>query len=164
MARSAAARTDARRDHRPNVGRVDDEHVLGLVLNAGSDAQLALRREELASLTNGKAIPLVGYVAALAPDESEPTLIAEGGEPASEELTAAIEGCLAQLPEVEGYALLRTFNAERDLEPHPTLKLATRVEESALQGIANRMIEAIAAHLPPPGYIDIVFDRIDDDA
>ena len=35
----------------------------------------------LASITNGKAIPLVGYVQALPPDESEETLVAEGGEP-----------------------------------------------------------------------------------
>ena len=143
---------------------VDDEHVLGLVLNPGSDYELALRRAELASLSNGKAIPLVGYVAALTPDEGEETLIAEGGEPAAPALTAAIEACLATLPQVEGYALLRTFNAERDLEPHPTLKLATAAPESELSGIANRMIEAIGKHLPPPGYIDIVFDRIDDDA
>jgi hypothetical protein len=143
---------------------VDDEHVLGLVLNAGSDYELALRREELASLTNGKAIPLVGYVAALAPDESEQTLIAEGGEPPSPALTEAIERCLARLPGVDGYALLRTFNAERDLEPHPTLKLVTKADDSELQAIADKMSEAIVKHLPPPGYIDIVFDRIDDDA
>jgi len=143
---------------------VDDEHVLGLVLNAGSDYELALRREELASLTNGKAIPLVGYVAALAADESEQTLIAEGGEPPSPALTEAIERCLAELPVVDGYALLRTFNAERDLEPHPTLRLVTSADESALQAIADKMSEAIVRHLPPPGYIDIVFDRIDDDA
>ncbi|MEO7036321.1 MAG: SseB family protein [Polyangiaceae bacterium] len=143
---------------------VDDEHVLGLVLNPGTPYELALRREELASLTNGKAVPLVGYVAALAPDESEQTLIAEGGEPPSPALTAAIEGCLTELPEVKGYAVLRTFNAERDLEPHPTLRLVTSADDSALQGIANKMIEAIGKHLPPPGYIDIVFDKADDNA
>jgi hypothetical protein len=141
---------------------VDDEHVLGLVLNAGTEYELALRRPELASLTNGKAIPLVGYVANLEPDEGETTLIAEGGEPPTPALTAAIESCLAELPQVEGYTLLRTFNAERDLEPHPTLKLKTAVNESELQAIAGKVIEAIAKHLPPPGYIDIVFDRIDD--
>ena len=65
------------------------------------------------------------------------------------------------MPEVEGYALLRTFNPERDLEPHPTLKLATKAEEHELQAIAGKMIDAIGKHLPPPGYIDIVFDRID---
>ncbi|HYQ40373.1 MAG TPA: SseB family protein [Polyangiaceae bacterium] len=140
---------------------VDDEHVLGLVLNAGTPYELALRRSELASLTNGKAIPLVGYVANLEPDQGESTLIAEGGEPPAPALTAAIEACLAELPQVEGYALLRTFNPERDLEPHPTLKLATRVDERELQTIAGKMIEAIGKHLPPPGYIDIVFDRID---
>lgn len=141
---------------------VDDEQVLGLVLNAGTEYELALRRSELASLTNGKAIPLVGYVANLEPDQGESTLIAEGGEPPAPALTAAIEACLTELPEVEGYALLRTFNPERDLEPHPTLKLATRVAESELSAIAGKMIEAIGKHLPPPGYIDIVFDRIDD--
>lgn len=142
---------------------VDGEHVQGLVLNAGSDYELALRREELASLTHGKAIPLVGYVAALAPDEGEETLIAEGGEPPSPALSAAIENCLRELPAVEGYALLRTFNPERDLEPHPTLKLATSAAESELSNIARKVIDAIGEHLPPPGYIDIVFDRIDDD-
>jgi len=141
---------------------VDDEHVLGLVLNAGTEYELALRRPELASLTNGKAIPLVGYVAQLEPDEGETTLIAEGGEPPAPALTAAIEACLAETPQVEGYALLRTFNAERDLEPHPTLKLRTSVNENELQGIADKMIAAIAKHLPPPGYIDIIFDRIND--
>ena len=143
---------------------VDDDHVVGLVLNPGSDAELSLRRAELASIAGGKAIPLVGYVAGLPPSESEETLIAEGGEPSSPELTAALEACLATLPEVEGYALIRTFNAERDLEPHPTLKLVTRAEESKLAGFAQKMIDAIGEHLPPPGYIDIVFDRIDDDA
>jgi hypothetical protein len=143
---------------------VDDEHVLGLVLNAGTQYELALRRPELASITNGKAIPLVGYVAALTPDDSEGTLIAEGGEPPAPALIAAIEACLAEMPQVEGYALTRTFNAERDLEPHPTLKLATAVDESELSAIATKMIDAIGKHLPPPGYIDIVFDRIDDDA
>ena len=57
---------------------VDDEHVLGLVLNAGTEYELALRRAELASLTNGKAIPLVGYVANLEPDEGETTLHRRG--------------------------------------------------------------------------------------
>ena len=143
---------------------VDGEHVMGLVLNPGSDAELSLRRAELASIANGKAIPLVGYVAGLPPEVGDETLIAEGGEPASAELLAALEACLGSLPEVLGYHLLRTFNAERDLEPHPTLKLETRVEESLLAGIARKVIDAIGEHLPPPGYIDIVFDRIDDDA
>lgn len=143
---------------------VDDEHVFGLVLNAGSEYELMLRREELASLTNGKAVPLVGYVAALAPDQGEETLIAEGGEPPAPALTSAIEGCLGKLPSVKGYALLRTFNAERDLEPHPTLRLSTTADESELSDIARQMIDAIGKYLPPPGYIDIVFDRIDDDA
>ena len=57
---------------------------------------------------------------------------------------------------------MRTFNAERDLEPHPTLRLVTSADDSKLQGIADKMIEAIGKHLPPPGYIDIVFDTADD--
>ena len=145
---------------------VDDDHVLGLVLNAGTEYELALRRPELASITNGKAVPLVGYVAALAPDprEEEQTLVAEGGESPAPALIAAIEACLAETPQVEGYQLRRTFNPERYLEPHPTLTLASLAPESELQAIAAKMIDAIGKHLPPPGYIDIVFDRIDDDA
>jgi len=143
---------------------VDDEHVLGLVLNAGTDYELMLRREELSSITNGKAIPLVGYVAALAPEDGGETIVAEGGEPPNPALIAAIEGALAQMPEIKGYALTRTFNPERDLEPHPTLRLVTSAPEAELSAIAEQMVDAVGEHLPPPGYIDIVFDRSDDDA
>ena len=143
---------------------VDDEHVLGLVLNAGTDYELLLRREELSSITNGKAIPLVGYVEALAPEDGGETLEAEGGEPPSPALTEAIESALAELPSVHGYALTRTFNPERDLEPHPTLRLVTSAPESEHSEIAERLVDSIGEHLPPPGYIDIVFDRKDDDA
>jgi len=143
---------------------VDDEHVLGLVLNAGTDYELMLRREELASITNGKAIPLVGYVAALAPEDGGETIVAEGGEPPNPALIEAIERALAEAPEVKGYALTRTFNPERDLEPHPTLRLVTSTPEAELSALAERMVEAVGEHLPPPGYIDIVFDRSDDDA
>jgi hypothetical protein len=142
---------------------IDDVDVHGLVINPGSDSELGLLRDELASITNGQALPLVGYVSALAPDESEQTLIAEGGEP-SAELDAALRACLAELPLVRGFSLTRTFNPERDREPHPTLRLSARAPEPELARIADRVITAILPLLPPPGYIDIVFDSADADA
>ena len=62
----------------------------------------------------------------------------------------------AELPDIESYSLQRTFNAERDLEPHLTLTLRTRqaVEREALAG---RIVAAIQDKLPPPGYIDVLF-------
>jgi SseB protein N-terminal domain len=138
---------------------IDDRQILGLILNPGSESELLLRREELASLSAGHAIPLVGYVQGVADGDDPQTLVAEPGEPPPAELTQALESCLSSIPEVSAYALSRTFNPERDLEPHATLRLATSAEEAALQAIANRVIAAIGEHVPPPGYVDIVFDR-----
>jgi hypothetical protein len=100
----------------------------------------------------------VGYVAAI-PDDHERTLIAEPGAPPPAELTAALERCLSELPELSGYELLRTFNPERDLEPHPTIKLKTKPGQVDHQHLAKHVFDAVGPHLPPPGYVDIVFEH-----
>jgi hypothetical protein len=136
---------------------LNDPEVPALVINAGADSELFLRREELASIHSGRALPLVGYVSQIPEQDDERTLIAEPGEPPPPALIAAIERALAEVPEVRGYTLRRTFNAERDLEPHLTLALSASLAAAKAQTVAERMFQAVENHLPPPGYIDIVF-------
>lgn len=136
-----------------------DENVQGVVIDAGADSELVLTAEEVRRLVTGQAIPLVGYVASI-PDDHERTLIAEPGAPPAAELNAALERCVAELPELTGYELLRTFNPERDLEPHPTLKLKTRPGNVDHQHLAKHVFNAVGPHLPPPGYVDIVFEDV----
>lgn len=136
-----------------------DEQVHGVVIDAGADSELVLTTAEVKRLVTGQAIPLVGYVAAI-PDDHEETLVAEGGTPASPELGAALERCLVELSsELAGYELLRTFNPERDLEPHPTIKLKTKPGKVDHQHIAKHVFNAVGPYLPPPGYVDIVFEE-----
>jgi hypothetical protein len=119
---------------------------------------LLLQRHELGAIVSGKAIPLVGYVSAIAMDPNEPVLVAEIG-PVDPRLTAAIEGCLKGLAGVLGYRLEQCFNAERDLEPHPTLTLS--VDDSAevdQQALGQRLFAALEGLLPEPGYIDVLFE------
>jgi hypothetical protein len=134
-----------------------DEQVQGVVIDAGAEWELVLSASEVRQLVTGQAIPLVGYVAAI-PDDHERTLVAEPGAAPSAELTGALERCVVELPELSGYELLRTFNPERDLEPHPTLKLKTVPGSVDHQRVAKHVFDAIGPHLPPPGYVDIVFE------
>jgi len=136
-----------------------DEQVQGVVIDAGADSELVLTAAEVHKLVAGQAIPLVGYVAAI-PDDNERTLVAEPGSPPAPELTAALERCVRELDELSGYQLLRTFNPERDLEPHPTIKLKTRPGKVDHQHLAKHVFTAISPHLPPPGYVDIVFEDV----
>jgi hypothetical protein len=138
---------------------VDEEHVLGVVLNPLDESELMLRRTELASILAGTAVPLVGYVNTIPEQEFEETLIAEPDAPPPAELVAAIEGCLAKMEGVTGYTLKSTFNAERDVEPHPTLHVITTRPESEFGDLAKQLIEAVKDSLPPPGYIDVIFER-----
>jgi hypothetical protein len=135
---------------------VDDTSVVGLVIDAGHPSELMLRRSELASIVRGQPLPLVGYVADIPPEDGERTLIAEPSDPPPRELTAALEGCLAELSSVTRHRLVRTFNPERDLEPHLTLELAV-VDGTERRALAERVMGAISEHLPPPGYLDVVF-------
>jgi len=137
-----------------------DEQVQGVVIDAGAESELVLSRDEVLRLATGQAIPLVGYVAAI-PDDHERTLIAEPGAPPPPELTAALERCAAELDELDGYELLRTYNPERDLEPHATVRLRTKAGTVEHQRLAKHVFDAVSPHLPPPGYVDIVFAETD---
>lgn len=135
-----------------------DEHVHGVVIDAGADSELVLTAAEVKKLVTGQAIPLVGYVAAI-PDDHDKTLVAEPGTTPAPELVRALEQCVRELPELTGYELLRTFNPERDLEPHPTVKLKTVAGPVDHQHLAKHVFNAVGPLLPPPGYIDIVFEE-----
>lgn len=136
---------------------VDEKQVMALIINAGSDSELFLRRDELASINHGRPLPLVGYVRHIPEQEDERTLIAEPADPPPPALLEALTRCVAENPVIERHSLRRTFNADRDLEPHLTLTLATKPDVDA-RALAERVFQALSEHLPPPGYIDIVFE------
>jgi hypothetical protein len=136
---------------------IDETAVHGLVIDASQESELFLRRSELASVIAGHPVPLVGYVSELPPLEGEKVLVAEHAEPPPPALVAALESCLRELPDVKGHRVLRTFNPERDLEPHLTLEL-TAPPTADQRAIAERVIGTIGEHVPPPGYVDIVFE------
>ncbi len=136
---------------------IDGRDVLGLLLDAGHDSELFLTRAELASIVAGQPVPLVGYVRELPPLDGERVLVAEEHATLPDDFRAALEGCLQALPAVRSHGVSRTLNQERDLEPHLTLSL--HVEEGASKAdITRAVIDAVGELVPPPGYIDIVFD------
>src|SRR5207247_2414871 len=96
---------------------VDEKKVYGLVIDPFQETELSLRRAEIAALAQGTPIPLVGYVTEIPIEPDERVLVAELDRPPSSELIAAIERALGGDPDVAGYSLRQTFNAERDLEP-----------------------------------------------
>lgn len=135
---------------------IDEKEVFGLVIDAGSDSELCLQRREIGSLLTGHALPLVGYVENIPADERERTLIAEPAEPPPAELVRALEIWIAAHPEVLEQKLERTFNSDRDLEPHLTLTLrvAGDVDRNA---VFRSVTSALDGKLPPPGYLDVLF-------
>jgi hypothetical protein len=139
---------------------VDGESVVGLVLDPMADSELMLQRHEIASLAQGKPIPLVGYVAQIPETPEDKTLVAELDEPPPKELTDIIDRHIAADGRDVAYMLKRTFNAERDLEPHWTLTLGGSAEgEGDLIALADGIAESLEGRIPAPGYIDILFDE-----
>jgi hypothetical protein len=136
---------------------IDETRVLGLVIDAGHASELMLRRQELASIASGQAIPLVGYLRDLPPLDDEQVLLAEPSDPPPPALVEALERFLASHPEITAHRLARTFNPERDLEPHLTLRLSVPGDLDR-RALAQAAIDAVGELVPPPGYLDIVFD------
>ncbi len=137
---------------------IDGEEVSGLVFNPGTDVELVLLRDEAASLGQGQAIPLVGYVADLPPDEEGTTQVLEGADPPPPALLSALEAAKEKIEDLIEVQVGTTFNPERDREPHLTITL-TVIGRHGLdrQELADRVMEQAAEHVPAPGYADIVF-------
>ncbi|MFO0567255.1 MAG: hypothetical protein U0263_16475 [Polyangiaceae bacterium] len=138
---------------------VDDERVLALVINAGHETELLLHRHEIGSIAQGRALPLVGYVRDIPLQDFEKTLIAETDEPPPADFVQKVEACLDELGTVASYEVLSTFNADRDLEPHLTLSLKPKSRDIDFEALTRRLMDAVADVVPPPGYLDIVFDH-----
>lgn len=139
------------------LGIIDEVAVRGLVIDAGQDSELMLRRSELASIVAGQPIPLVGYLVDLPPLDDEQVLLAEPSDPPPPALVDALERFLAEHPEITAQRVERTFNPERDLEPHLTLRLSAP-EVADRRALAEQVIGAVGELVPPPGYLDILFD------
>jgi hypothetical protein len=137
---------------------VDESNIVAMVIDPGHDNELVLQRHEIGSIAQRRAIPLVGYVSQIPAESAERTLVAEG-EPPPAALVAAVQKCVAGLGIVESFRIERTFNPERDLEPHPTLLLTLKKDGGDRQFVVKRLMEAVEGKVPPPGYIDIVFDE-----
>ena len=138
---------------------VDGERIVGVVLNPGDGAsELSLDRDEIASLAQRRPVPLVGYVGRV---DGGPggRLVAEADGPADAALVSAIEAVLAELRPAPRFTLHRTFDPERDREPHLTLNVLAE-EPTALDwpALAARLGAAVEGRLPAPGYVDIVLN------
>ncbi len=135
---------------------VDGARVAGLLVNPFHDSELILKRHELASIVQRKALPLVGYVAEIPFSEDEERLIAKLDGPPPPSVLDAVEGVLRRRANPPKYGLHRTFSPERDLEPHLTLNLVTDGDPDP--ELAAELGAALEGKLPPPGYIDIVWN------
>ncbi len=137
---------------------LDNEDVRGLVFNPGHASELVLRRSELASLVNGTAIPLVGYVGEFLPSDEEGTIVADGAAAPPPAFEHRIQQVVQRFSSLSGYALSFCFNAERDLEPHWVLRIVLQDASADRQEISRNLFESVEGVVPAPGYFDVVFE------
>lgn len=137
---------------------IDGEQVTGLVFNPGTESELVLRRDEVASLAQGTALPLVGYVSEIQQDEGGGAEVVEGAQPPPEALLEALGRAQKNQADLVGFSVATTFDPERDREPHLTITLTVIGRHDLNRGaLAEAVMDEAAPHLPAPGYADIVF-------
>src|SRR5690606_13027492 len=97
---------------------IEGEVISGLVFNPGTDQELILQHDEVASIAQGTAIPLVGYVSSMSDSTEEETQVLEGAPPPPDALLNALEAAKTRHPDLMDVQVQTTFNPERDREPH----------------------------------------------
>lgn len=140
---------------------IDEVRVIGLVIDAGAESELCLTRSELASILAGRALPLMAYVGDIPKEERARTMLAEPGEPPPAELSQALAAFCASASGVLSHRLDRTFNPDRDLEPHLSLTLTVAAETDRAE-LFKSVTAALDGKLPPPGYLDVLFEKADE--
>jgi len=137
---------------------IDAETVTGLVFNPGTEAELVLRRDEVASLAQGSALPLVGYVSEIEDGALSEPHIVQGAAAPPEALVSALDRVKEKEAALCGFSVLTTFDPERDREPHLTIVLSV-IDKGNLNraALAEAVMDEVSPHLPAPGYADIVF-------
>jgi hypothetical protein len=143
---------------------IDEVEVRGLVLNPGTDVELMLLRDELASLAQGQPLPLVGYVQDINSTDEASTLLAEPSDPPPADFLDALRAAERQFSNIQNCQVQRTFNPERDREPHLTITVTLEANAEAIdrEAIAHALADAVEGTVPPPGYVDIVFAPTDE--
>jgi hypothetical protein len=137
---------------------VDGDPLSGLVFNPGTDQELILQRDEVASIAQGTAIPLVGYVSSMEDNTEAETQVLEGAAPPPAQLLEALDLAKERHADLVAVKVQTTFNPERDREPHLSITLTVVPRDSLdRQALADAIMEDAAPHLPAPGYADIVF-------
>lgn len=137
---------------------IDGETVTGLVFNPGTEAELVLRRDEVASLAQGVALPLVGYVSEIEDGALSDEHIVQGAAAPPEALVTALARVKEREAALTGVSVLTTFDPERDRDPHLTIVLSV-IDKGNLNraALAETIMDEASPHLPDPGYADIVF-------
>ena len=133
-----------------------NEEIVGAVINAMQDTELVLQQDELGHLTQGQAIPFVAYVEGAQSDAAENEDIANEDLPP--EFKAALDVCVEKAEPVTGYSVQRTFDPERDREPHLALRFTLGTPTEDYETLRDTIVEALEGTVPPPGYVDILFE------
>lgn len=138
---------------------IDGKDIPTLVFNAFQPTCLELSLAEVQALERGEAIPLVGYVQQTPVQAGETFMTGQPAMPPPPELVRSIKAFVVSHPAVAGYDLIQVFNPERDLEPHLMLNIRTKGRGADHESLVRDAREAVRDKVPPPGYLDIVFDQ-----
>jgi len=128
-----------------------------LVINPFHDSMLELQREEVLGLVKNEPIPLKHYLVGLPVQEDEKSMVGAPANKPSRELVDTILGYVLSHSDLSGYDLFQMFNEERDVEAHLGLNIYSKSGKYD-EEISNEIQLAIHGKLPPPGYIDILFN------
>jgi hypothetical protein len=135
-----------------------DEQTGGIVFDLGLDTQLVLSSDEVLSLAAGTAIPITDLAGQQPARGDEQMYVGEPAE-SSEQLVSQIQQILGREPHVTGSHLYQVFIPERDVMPHLLLSLTSPAADATREEIGIRVSDAVAQlDVPPPGYIDVMFD------
>lgn len=139
--------------------RIEAGEAAALLINPFDEQDLELSAAELKGIVDGAPIPLLGYLGDLPALDDEELWVWDPEPPPPEALREALVRLGSPQGEIRTCEVYGSFNTDRDLEPHLLINVRTAEPQEDYREVAERVLRALARHLPPPGYVRLTFNR-----
>ena len=139
--------------------RIEAGEAAALLINPFDEQDLELSAAELKGIVDGAPIPLLGYLGDLPALDDEELWVWDPEPPPPEALREALVRLGSPHGEIRTCEVYGSFNTDRDLEPHLLINVRTAAPQEDYREVAERVLRALARHIPPPGYVRLTFNR-----
>ncbi|PIQ28995.1 hypothetical protein COW36_18650 [bacterium (Candidatus Blackallbacteria) CG17_big_fil_post_rev_8_21_14_2_50_48_46] len=138
---------------------LNNEQVIGALVNAYQDNAIELNIMELKSLFEGVPVPFEGYAHNVPYEEGESIMIRLADMSDVPGFTNTVQGFLSANPGIKHYEMVALFDEQRNMQPYLAINFHTEMPETQYGEIAAGFVKYLRENLDLPERLEVMFNQ-----